>query len=114
MKTYDAIVIGAGQAGTPLAKKLALAGKKTVTQDAPLNKVSILGISDGGLALLSEASRQLLKQATLLVGGERHLEFAAESKAEKLVLKSNLKEVALRLESELKKADAKAVAPMRM
>jgi pyruvate/2-oxoglutarate dehydrogenase complex dihydrolipoamide dehydrogenase (E3) component len=29
MKTYDAIVIGAGQAGTPLAKKLALAGKKT-------------------------------------------------------------------------------------
>jgi len=30
MKYYDAIVIGAGQAGGPLAKKLALAGKKTV------------------------------------------------------------------------------------
>ncbi|MEN0056150.1 MAG: mercuric reductase [Mucilaginibacter sp.] len=30
MKTYDAIVIGAGQAGGPLAKKLASAGKKTV------------------------------------------------------------------------------------
>lgn len=29
MKHYDAIVIGAGQAGVPLAKKLALAGKKT-------------------------------------------------------------------------------------
>src|SRR4051812_15320383 len=29
MKQYDAIVIGAGQAGGPLAKKLALAGKKT-------------------------------------------------------------------------------------
>ena len=29
MKHYDAIIIGAGQAGTPLAKKLALAGKKT-------------------------------------------------------------------------------------
>jgi pyruvate/2-oxoglutarate dehydrogenase complex dihydrolipoamide dehydrogenase (E3) component len=28
MKTYDAIVIGAGQAGGPLAKKLAVAGKK--------------------------------------------------------------------------------------
>src|SRR5471030_3135508 len=28
MKKYDAIVIGAGQAGTPLAKKLVLAGKK--------------------------------------------------------------------------------------
>src|SRR5476649_1415484 len=30
MKNYDAIVIGAGQAGGPLAKKLALAGKKTL------------------------------------------------------------------------------------
>lgn len=30
MKKYDAIVIGAGQAGGPLAKKLAHAGKKTV------------------------------------------------------------------------------------
>src|ERR1700753_1683416 len=30
MKTYDAIVIGSGQAGGPLAKKLAGAGKKTV------------------------------------------------------------------------------------
>lgn len=29
MKQYDAIVIGAGQGGNPLAKKLALAGKKT-------------------------------------------------------------------------------------
>ncbi|EHQ26710.1 mercuric reductase [Mucilaginibacter paludis] len=29
MKIYDAIVIGSGQAGTPLAKKLAMAGKKT-------------------------------------------------------------------------------------
>lgn len=30
IKHYDAIVIGAGQAGTPLARKLAKAGKKTV------------------------------------------------------------------------------------
>jgi len=28
MKQYDAIVIGSGQAGGPLAKKLAEAGKK--------------------------------------------------------------------------------------
>lgn len=30
MEKYDVIIIGAGQAGAPLAKKLALAGKKTV------------------------------------------------------------------------------------
>ena len=30
MKKYDAIIIGSGQAGGPLAKKLANAGKKTV------------------------------------------------------------------------------------
>jgi pyruvate/2-oxoglutarate dehydrogenase complex dihydrolipoamide dehydrogenase (E3) component len=30
MKNYDAIIIGAGQAGGPLSKKLALAGKKTL------------------------------------------------------------------------------------
>lgn len=29
MKKYDAIVIGSGQAGTPLAKRMALSGKKT-------------------------------------------------------------------------------------
>jgi pyruvate/2-oxoglutarate dehydrogenase complex dihydrolipoamide dehydrogenase (E3) component len=29
MKTYDAIIIGAGQAGVPLARKLAAAGRKT-------------------------------------------------------------------------------------
>jgi len=35
MKKYDAIIIGSGQAGTPLAKKLAQAGWKTalVEQD---------------------------------------------------------------------------------
>lgn len=74
-----------------------------------MSKINIIGISDAGLDLLSEASRALLRDATLLVGGERHLEFIPESKAEKITLKSNLKEMALRLEAELKKPGSRAV-----
>jgi precorrin-6Y C5,15-methyltransferase (decarboxylating) len=70
-------------------------------------KITIIGISDAGLGLLPESSRQLLREATLIVGGERHLEFVAESKAEKVALKSNLKEMALRLEAELKKPESR-------
>jgi precorrin-6Y C5,15-methyltransferase (decarboxylating) len=72
-----------------------------------MNKICVIGISDAGPGLLSESSRALLSGATLLVGGERHLEFMASSKAEKISLKGNLKEVALRLEAELKKPEAR-------
>jgi precorrin-6Y C5,15-methyltransferase (decarboxylating) len=74
-----------------------------------MKKIVIIGISDSGLSLLPEASRNLLRDATLLVGGERHLEFVPESKAEKLPLKSNLKEMALRLEAEIKKPESRIV-----
>jgi precorrin-6Y C5,15-methyltransferase (decarboxylating) len=67
------------------------------------NKVHVIGISDAGLGLLPEASRALLREATLVMGGERHLELASEVKGEKLALKGNLKEAALRLEGELGK-----------
>ena len=45
MKYYNAIIIGSGQAGSPLCKKLALAGKKT----ALIEKRAIGGtcINDG-------------------------------------------------------------------
>jgi hypothetical protein len=35
-----------------------------------MSKVHIIGISDAGLSLLSEANRNLLQQATLLVRGD--------------------------------------------
>jgi precorrin-6Y C5,15-methyltransferase (decarboxylating) len=72
-------------------------------------KITIIGISDAGLSLLPEASRALIREATLVVGGERHLEFVADSKAEKVLLKSNLKEMALRLEAEIGKAGSRPV-----
>jgi precorrin-6Y C5,15-methyltransferase (decarboxylating) len=72
-------------------------------------KVVIIGISDAGLDLLPESSRALLKSASLLVGGERHLAFVPEGAAERLTLKSNLKDMALRLEAELKKPEGRAV-----
>jgi precorrin-6B C5,15-methyltransferase / cobalt-precorrin-6B C5,C15-methyltransferase len=74
-----------------------------------MKKIVIIGISDAGLGLLPETSRTLLREATLLVGGERHLEFLPESKAERIVLGSNLKEMALRLEAELRKAESRVV-----
>jgi precorrin-6Y C5,15-methyltransferase (decarboxylating) len=72
-------------------------------------KVHIIGVSDAGLDLLPESSRALLRAATLLVGGERHLEFVPGGNAEKRVLKANLKEMALRLEQELSKPAGRAV-----
>ena len=74
-----------------------------------MSKIIVIGISDAGLALLPESSRQLVREATLLMGGERQLELAGESKAEKVVLKGNLKEAALRLEAETKKANSAPV-----
>jgi precorrin-6Y C5,15-methyltransferase (decarboxylating) len=74
-----------------------------------MSKIAIIGISDAGLGLLPEASRALVREASLLIGGERHLELARESKAEKLTLKANLKEIALRLEAELAKVGSRPV-----
>ncbi|MES2201239.1 MAG: precorrin-6y C5,15-methyltransferase (decarboxylating) subunit CbiE [candidate division FCPU426 bacterium] len=72
-----------------------------------MNKVIVLGISDAGPQALPEAARTLIAKATLIVGGERHLGFVKDHKAEKLTLKGNLKEVALRLEQELNKPDSR-------
>src|SRR5690349_15131715 len=72
-------------------------------------KIVVVGISDAGLSLLTESSRALLREATLVIGGERHLEFLENSRAERVVLKSNLKELALRLEAEIAKPESRVV-----
>ncbi len=72
-------------------------------------QVQILGVSDSGLEGLSSAARALLSSATLLAGGVRHLSFANDIKAEKFILKGNLKELVERLEAELAKPEGKPI-----
>jgi precorrin-6Y C5,15-methyltransferase (decarboxylating) len=54
----------------------------------PKRWLSILGIGESGLDGLSAAAIQLLKQARLVVGGERHLRLAGPFRAETLAWKT--------------------------
>ncbi len=66
-------------------------------------KVQVIGMNDDGPAGLPPSVVRLVAQAELLFGGERHLDFFPESKAEKTVVKSNLKEVAQTIKDRLGK-----------
>jgi precorrin-6Y C5,15-methyltransferase (decarboxylating) len=57
-------------------------------------KVQVIGMNDDGPAGLPAVLVRRVEEAELLFGGERHLAFFPESKAQKTVVKSNLKEVA--------------------
>ncbi|HEY8161816.1 MAG TPA: precorrin-6y C5,15-methyltransferase (decarboxylating) subunit CbiE [Methylocystis sp.] len=46
--------------------------------------LSIIGIGEGGVEALAPAARALIEQATLIVGGARHLSLIGASKAERL------------------------------
>lgn len=74
-----------------------------------MSQVTVLGISDAGLASLNPAARAAYDAATLLCGGARHLGFANGRSVDKFVLKGNLKELVLRLEEELAKPDGRPV-----
>jgi precorrin-6Y C5,15-methyltransferase (decarboxylating) len=74
-----------------------------------VSKVSVLGISDAGLASLNAQARSAFDAATLLCGGARHLGYANGRSVDKFVLKGNLKELVVRLEEELAKPDGKPV-----
>jgi precorrin-6Y C5,15-methyltransferase (decarboxylating) len=74
-----------------------------------VSKVLILGISDKGLESLSQRARRSLEQATFVAGGERHLDFCRGLNVEKFTVKANLKELAERLEEELKGPEPRLV-----
>jgi len=67
------------------------------------DKVQIIGLGDDGVASLPLSSMQRMQEAELLFGGERHLSFFPSHPAQKIPIKSNLKEVAEMLKANLGK-----------
>jgi precorrin-6Y C5,15-methyltransferase (decarboxylating) len=59
--------------------------------------LSIIGLGEDGVDALAPAARALLAQATLIVGGARHLAMAPESGAERLAWPSPLTDALPRL-----------------
>jgi len=66
-------------------------------------KVAVVGITDGGAESLSPPLLRKIRAADILCGGERHLAFFPEVKAEKWVIKDNLPELIERLRVEREK-----------
>ncbi len=57
-----------------------------------MNKVLVVGMHDNGPAGIGADLVRRIGEAEFLVGGQRHLDFFPQSKAEKLALRTNLKE----------------------
>jgi precorrin-6Y C5,15-methyltransferase (decarboxylating) len=75
-----------------------------------LNRVLIVGIGDDGVASLPVASMQKMQEAEILFGGERHLSFFPRHPAEKVPIKSNLKEIAEAIREQLGKKRMAVIA----
>ena len=60
--------------------------------------LSIVGLGEDGLEGLAPAARALVDDAEVLVGGERHLELAGDSTAQRLTWESPLRKTVERLE----------------
>lgn len=58
------------------------------------DRVHIIGIGDNGANGLAQKAGEIISQAEILFGGERHLSFFPALSARKVAVKSNLKEVA--------------------
>jgi precorrin-6Y C5,15-methyltransferase (decarboxylating) len=67
-------------------------------------KIHIIGLGDDGLAGATQQGRQLIEQADVLVGAEQLLTKLPTSRAEKIVLGSNLDDAVARLKKETDKA----------
>ena len=62
-------------------------------------KIHIIGIGDDGLEGLTSAGRKLIERAELLVGAESTLSLVPSSKAERLVVGTNLESAVRRIDS---------------
>jgi precorrin-6Y C5,15-methyltransferase (decarboxylating) len=62
--------------------------------------LSIIGIGEDGAAALPPAARTLIEQATLIVGGARHLSLIGESKAERLQWPSPISDAIPRIKAQ--------------
>ena len=72
-------------------------------------KIYLIGIGDDGPAGLPKKHEDLIRQARFLAGGERHLSFFPDHPAEKMVVKSNLKELVDRLEEGIRSKERMVV-----
>ena len=66
-------------------------------------KVVVVGIGDNGADSLSRDALRRVAEAEVLLGGERHLAFFPDHKAEKVAIRDNLKEIAARLQKETRR-----------
>jgi precorrin-6Y C5,15-methyltransferase (decarboxylating) len=64
-------------------------------------KVFIIGIGDDGLLGLTDQSRQIVRQADLIFGSEQTLSRVGDVPAQKIVVGTDLREIARRIEGEL-------------
>ena len=74
----------------------------SLEKEAPEDKVAVIGMEGEGLDHLTPESQRRIAAADLLMGGERHLARLPGSSAERIVIGSNLKEIAERALSGLK------------
>ena len=70
---------------------------------ADTEKVHIVGIGEDGFGGLTDAARQLIAAADLLIGENRTLALVPQSRAERMVVGSNLDETAARIEASAEK-----------
>lgn len=74
----------------------------SLEKEAPEDKVAVIGMEGEDLDHLTPESQRRIAAADLLMGGERHLARLPGSSAERIVIGSNLKEIAERALSGLK------------
>ena len=90
MTTLDASPVATA---TPIALESGAGSPRTTpTKGSRLStsqKVHIIGIGDDGLAALTDATRQLLASAEILIGSDATLRLVPDSRAERLVVHDN-------------------------